>query len=770
VESTSFVGREHELLQLTQLLSRARLVTVTGTGGVGKTRLALQAVQQARPRFADGAHVVPLSALGNPALLLSTVSAALGLPALDADSVLPAILGYLRERRVLLFLDTCEHLLDACAALAETLLSEAPGVAVLATSRQPLDVAGETLFPLSPLSVPDPGARPRPGDAVDLFTQRASAASPAFAVTSDTVGDAVELCRRLDGIPLAIELAAVRLRTLTLKDLARQVPLQLAAGGRRGGDARHQTMERAITWSYDLCTAAERALWERLSAFAGSFGIEAAEDVGTGRDLSREEILPALIGLVDKSVLIREGPTRPRDPARYRMLDTIRDFGARRLEASGTQDDVRRRFIARYLAKSWSFVTHVLDDQQVPRFRELRAEHDSIRVALGYALDGPEPSGQCAELVVTLAWYWHAGGQYLEGIHWLDRLLQLYPATPADPAAEADSALTRILALTARCALGATGGRQGQSVQDGREALRLARQTGLELVVPQVRLFLTDALLVTGDYDAALELAAAARRGLEEAGDNLGLILLSFFMVNLYQLKGDFRQSDEWYRRAEGMLPDPGERWLTGWLHQMGGFTLFHLGEDKSAACAAALRQAISAKLDMGDIAGSAFAIELLACLEQRTGRYERGVWLTGAADSIWKSAVTRLAGNAVMEQGRQDFVDQARRHLGDRYDEVFAAGRRAPREQAMRFALADSADPPGQTHPTPGGRGTATRGLSAREREVAALAVTGLSNREIAERLIISKRTVDGHLEHIYAKLSLSSRAELAEWYRLRA
>jgi non-specific serine/threonine protein kinase len=285
-----------------------------------------------------------------------------------------------------------------------------------------------------------------------------------------------------------------------------------------------------------------------------------------------------------------------------------------------------------------------------------------------------------------------------------------------------------------------------------------------------VQLFLTDALLVTGDYDAALEMAAAARRGLEEAGDSLGLILLSFFMVNLYQLQGDFRQSDEWYRQAEGLLRAPGERWLTGWLHQMGGFTLFHLGEDKSAACAAALRQAISAKLDMGDIAGSAFAIELLACLEQRAGRYARGVWLTGAADSIWKSAVARLAGNAVMEKGRQNFVEQARRHLGDRYDEVFAAGRRAPREQAMRFALSDSADPPGQTRPRPGGRRTATSGLSAREREVAALAVTGLSNREISERLIISKRTVDGHLEHIYAKLGLSSRAELAEWYRLRA
>lgn len=771
------MGREHELAELTTLLSRSRLVTVTGTGGVGKTRLALEAAERAGRRFADGARVAALSGLATPALLPDAVAAALGLSGRCVFSGMDAVLQYLGPRKILLVLDTCEHLLDACATLAETLLQEAPGVTVLATSRQPLDVAGETVCPLSPLSVPAPGGSPVPGDAIDLFARRARTARPGFALTADNTDDAIELCRRLDGIPLAIELAAGRLRTLPLEKLAREIPLQAAgphavprqAGERRAGDRRagphpserrHQTMEAAIAWSYGLCTPTEQALWERLSVFAGPFGVDAAEVVCAGGGLPTEDILTTIISLVDKSVLNRDTPVSAKGPVRYLMLDTIRNFGAQRLEASADRDRVRGRLVARYLAKAHAFAAHLLDDEQVRRFHDLRAEHDSIRAALDYALEGQVSAGECVGLVADLCWYWHAGGQYQEGIHWIGRLLALFPA------ASPDAAPGRAIALAARCALGATGGQPEQAVADGREAIRLARQAGIEAIVLRARLYLTNALFLTGDYDAALESAAEARSGLEADDDRIGLIILSLYMTNLHQYKGDFRRSEEWYQRAARMLSAPGDRWLSGWLHLMGGYIRFWEGEDSQ--CAAALRQAISAKHEIGDIVGVAFGLDALACLEKRTGRYERGVWLIGAADSLWDRVVTRFAVSEVIQAIYEDFIATAREQLGaDRYDEVWTLGNRVPVDQAVRFALSDSADPPGRRADARPGAEVSTAGLTAREREIAALAGSGLTSREISECLVISRRTVDHHLAHVYAKLGVSSRTELTHWHR---
>lgn len=257
-----------------------------------------------------------------------------------------------------------------------------------------------------------------------------------------------------------------------------------------------------------------------------------------------------------------------------------------------------------------------------------------------------------------------------------------------------------------------------------------------------------------------METAAQARRGLEAGNDRLGLIILNLYLTSLYQLKGDYQRSLEWYQRAAGMLNVPGERWLTGWLHLTGGFTLYRLGKDTEAA--EAFRLAASAKHEIGDIAGVGFAFEGLAHREKRLGRTERGAWLMGAAGSLWDRAGARLAGIAVMKEMADDFVAAARMRLGpDRYDEVFAEGARAPLDRAVAFAVSDSARLPGhQAEEKPD-----AAGLSDREKEIALLAGAGLTNREIAEQLVISRRTVDSHMVHIYAKLGLSSRAELARW-----
>ena len=285
-EVTGFVGRQRELAVLDGLLGTARLVTVTGPGGVGKTRVALRAAARACGRFADGVCLAELGGLHDPDLLPHTVATCLGLPEQDARSQPDAIVDYLRGRQLLLILDSCEHLIGACAALAELVLRYAAQVTVLATSRQPMNVPGEHCCPVPPLPVPDPEAsRGRRGDAVELFAQRAAAATPGFAVTAANRRDVIRLCRRLDGIPLAIELATVQLRTLTLQQLSSRLEHRfgLLTGGRRVALAHQQTLRATTAWSHDLCSPDEQLLWARLSVFAGSFDFPAVEAVCAGR-------------------------------------------------------------------------------------------------------------------------------------------------------------------------------------------------------------------------------------------------------------------------------------------------------------------------------------------------------------------------------------------------------------------------------------------------------------------------------------------------------
>ncbi len=344
---SGFVGRSAELARADELLRRSRLVTITGCGGVGKTRLAVRAADAAAGGFGDGVHFADLSELRDPGLVAPVLAAGLALAGLDAPGAAPGptdldqLLACVRGRQLLLVLDTCEHLIDGCAEVAEIILREAPGVTILATSRQPLDAAGEATLVLGPLPVPGPGSDTAgQADAVELFAQRAAAAVPGFEVTPGNLADVIAVCGRLDGIPLAIELAALRLRALPLRQMAERIDdrLRLLTGGRRSGTPRHQTLRAAITWSYSLCTPAEQLLWARLSVFAGDFDIAAAEEVCAGDGLTAPQVVPAIISLVDKNVLVRcdkpdtrAVPGAPPPGLRSRMPGTMREFGAERL-------------------------------------------------------------------------------------------------------------------------------------------------------------------------------------------------------------------------------------------------------------------------------------------------------------------------------------------------------------------------------------------------------------------------------------------------------
>ena len=315
-EVSAFVGRTDELAALAGLLRRGRHVTVTGPGGVGKTRLALRAAADAANRYADGTRLVDLSGLADAALLPVAVAQGLGLHGRDPRPARAAVLDHLRGQRLLLILDTCEHLTAAVARFASQVLRETDGITILTTSRQPLHLAGEAVLRLGPLPVPDAGRDPGPGDAVELFATRAAAALPGFTISDAELPDVIRICRRLDGIPLGVELAAVRVRALPLAELADRLDASFSvlAGARRGAVPRHQTLQAAIDWSHGLCTEAERALWERLSVFAGSFDLAAARDVAACPLVPADQVGDVLAALVDKSVVLRPG--RPADGSR----------------------------------------------------------------------------------------------------------------------------------------------------------------------------------------------------------------------------------------------------------------------------------------------------------------------------------------------------------------------------------------------------------------------------------------------------------------------
>jgi predicted ATPase/DNA-binding CsgD family transcriptional regulator len=784
VETTGFIGREAELARLGSLLDEARLITVTGPGGVGKSRLALRAAAAAAPGFADGVCLVELSALREPGLLVHTVASALGLPEQSHGSHADAVLAHLCDRHLLLILDTCEHLIDACAMFAEAVIARAPRVTMLATSREPLDVSGENTCPIAPLPVPGLyelgddesawysqgpeevwGGRPPgraewgvvpPGDysgsAVDLFLQRAAAAVPGFTVTPGDLPDVIRVCQRLDGIPLAIELAAVRLRALPLGELASRLDQRLALLTSGHSGDRHRTLRDAIGWSYDLCTPAERVMWTRLSVFAGPFTMHAAEEVcadGPDDDL----VMPTVIRLVDKSVLARVDP--PGDaggqPTQYLMLDTIREFGAERLADRGTDcrtgGGSRDRFAARYLAMARYFRDHFLDDDQLARLRELRREHANVRAALEYALGDQGRAADGVELATALALYWRARGLVREGSYWLGRAAG---RAPEGSAARGRAMLERALLLTMQ-------GDTDEPLAAAAQGLALAAERGDTALAALGSLVRTTALRVAGRLAAAAESGDEARRQFTALGDQLGLTNLDIQLTYLALLNEDIEAALGHVERGLRRLGGSRERWLHANLYLLASLTLYLAGRDIESTWT--VTRALQVKQEIGDVLGVAFTLEILGWLAARSGSHQRAAWLLGGAEPLWERAGGRLAATASFERLHAEAVARCGDALGPkRFAELFARGVLHPAEAMIAFALNDAGDPEDEGS-------TKIRlpsQLTAREQEIAGLVAAGLSNRQIAEKLFISRRTVDAHLEHIFGKLGITSRVML--------
>ncbi|MFE7855964.1 ATP-binding protein [Streptomyces sp. NPDC057403] len=662
-ELDAFVGRSAELAGLARALDTARLVTVTGAGGVGKSRLAARAAALHAPR--DGVRRVELAPVRDPRFVDHAVAEALGLTDHTARPPREALLADLAGRQLLLVLDGFEHLVEACAGLVGELLRAVPGLRVLAAGRRPLGVPGERVFPLAPLGE---------DEAVRLLTERAALHG---VPVPDDDEDVRALCRRLDGIPLAVELAAGRLRALSPGQLLERLEdrFRLLTGGAPDGPARHRTLRLAIGWSHELCTPRERLLWARLSVFAGRFDLEAVEYVCAGHGLDADDVLDVLTELLAQSVVARE-----ETPAgvRYRMLDTVRAYGADWLEATGDAARLRRRHRDWYLGLAIWCELDWFSPRQDEVAARVEAELPNLRCALEHCLDEPEEAHLGQYLAGSLWFCWAGCGRLAEGRHWLEQVVRL------------DSGHDRSR-LKALWVLGYVAILQGDAVPALaalRECREEAERCGDPVAVAYAEHRTGCLALVTDDMPRAERMLRSALERYEEIGELNSNVLMGrveLAMARAFQgdLPGAVRMCEDVRRVCE----DHGERWTRTYALYVLAYAAWADGDPAGAR--ALLGDCLAGAHAFHDLLGSVLAVELLALVTAVEGDAAEAAVLQGAAGRMWPSVGLPLFGSAYFNAPHQLCETTARQRLGDeRYEECVREGARLAREAAVSRAL----------------------------------------------------------------------------------
>jgi predicted ATPase/DNA-binding CsgD family transcriptional regulator/Tfp pilus assembly protein PilF len=803
-EPNSFVGRERDLAELALLLGEVRALTLCGPGGIGKTRLALRLACELVPGFPGGAWLVELGDTDDPALVPLRVAAALGIRQEPGRPLTETIADALRPRPMVLILDTCEHVLDACATLVQQLLASCPSLRLIATSREPLRVRGETAWRVPPLALPAQFGELSDQDmaeheAIRLFAERAAAVRPGFRLGAENTGAVVRLCRTLDGIPLAIELAAARVRALSVEQIADRLTdrFQLLASGDRTAPPRQQTLRATVDWSYELLTGPEQVLLRRLSVFSG-WNLEMAERICAGDEISAPMVLGLLAALIDKSLVTLDAELD--SSARYRLLDTIREYAAVRLTASGEKTTVQgacRDYLLE-LVESTAARAFLRGDppwpERVAMYRRVHAERGNFVIALAVSLERGEAEAGL-RLCCALRSPWVAYGDVLEGAGWFDRFLkldgQLRPALRARALmlrAELAFELQDYAAVT-QCA---------QAGLDlGRTADGAGQAGGLRM--------LALASLRAGRHDEALASAEAAVAAARAAGDYWEEGLAQTTRAAILARLGRLNDAQRAYETALDVLRDNNGWGVAQALYGFGmlasarrdhAAALRHFGSalalyrpidarPEIARCLAgvgwvalaqgdlelarsSLTESMQLSLATGQRLPIARGLEALGVLALAEGDPARAVRLEGAGLALREA----VSGAAPASARVGAMFEAARQHLGaPAAAALLAEGRAMSRYDAIRYGTqallaAPPPDPEGSAGlpPAPAAAGAAAA-LTAREYQIAALIARGLSNRAIADELVISPLTVARHVANIFTKLGFSSRAQVAAW-----
>ncbi|MCV7400426.1 LuxR family transcriptional regulator [Mycobacterium fragae] len=885
---TSFVGRGSQMAEVRKLLAQNRIVTLTGAGGVGKTRLAVEVASQLAAEYADGVWYVDLAAITDPGLVPVVVARALGLPDQPGRSTIDTLTRFIADRQMLVVLDNCEHLLDACAELVASLLGAAPGLTLLATSREPIGVAGEATWRVPSLSTAD--------EAIELFADRARLAQPDFNLSDNNETLVAEICQRLDGMPLAIELAAARVRALSLAEILGSLHdrFRLLTGGARTAVRRQQTLRASVDWSHALLTEPERVLFRRLAAFMGGFDLEAAQAVAGDGDVERFQVLDLLTLLVDKSLVVAEHTS---GATRYRLLETVRQYAQEKLLESGEANSARTRHRDHYTALAAPLDDPVGRDYD-QRLEQAETEIDNLRAAFGWSTENSDTELALA-LASSLQPLWLARGRHREGLTWFDTALAdddaQHPGVAAAIRARAlaDRALLAVRMGTPESAdqaqqalaiareVGDPAALTGALIPCGyiaafndpevarryfAEAIDLARAAGDRWRLSQVLPWQAVAAIATGNPIATRAAAEEGRELAEAIGDRFDLRACRWCLGVAQMLQGDLAGASAQLTELVGEAKAAHDVLVEASALGTQGCLLAYQGDPGAARAVAdaageaasecgdihkglACRALAEAALAAGDIAVALDAIAVwphLSALAQTAGiRYRfraeaalaggdllearqaadeavttatGGTYLShalttrarvaiaqGDSEHAWRDAHDALACAADVEAyllipdileclavlaGEVESHREAARLLGAAhairqrmgtmrykvwnasYEASVAALRNAMGEKGFESAWTEGAALSIEEAIAYAQRGHGERkrpasgwaSLTPTERDVVKLVSEGLGNNDIATRLFVSPRTVQSHLTHVYAKLGLTSRVQLAQ------
>ncbi len=723
IQLTSFIGREREIEEVKRLLSETRLLTLTGVGGVGKTRLALQIAAQVLDEFKDGVWLVELAPVADPALVPQTVASALGAREQPGRPIMTTLIDFLRSKQLLLALDNAEHLIEACAQLADTLLRGCPNMRILATSREALAIAGETMWRVPSLSLPDlqrlpPVEQLMEFEAIRLFVERARAVLPGFKLTNQNAAAVAQICHQLDGLPLAIELAAARVNLLSGEQIAARLNdrFRLLTGGGRTTVPRHQTLRAVIDWSYGLLSNQDRILLRRLSVFAGGWTLEAAEAVCTGEGLDGYEPLDLLTHLASKSLVVTEAQD---EAHRYRLLETVRQYSREKLQESGEEAEARRKHFEWYLGLAELADRGLHGLSQAMWLDRLETDHDNLRAALEWCRARPDGSEELLSLAGRMLGFWTTRGYLTEGREWLEQALKTSknPNTAtharallgAGAIALAQGDMSRARACleeslntyrTLRdkrsignvvAVLGRTTMFQGdvstaQALWE--ESLAVARELNDKEGTVASLNHLARVDIVHGNYDLARSKLEESLLVARESGNKDSIAFAASASGELARCEGDYTRAAAFYEEDLALGRELGNHSsITRALGNL-GYVALHEGDLDQAA--RLFGEGLRECRRFGRIDRIAGYLWGLGGVAGAKGQGERGAVLFGAAQSLLE-AITIVAMDPADQFEFDRGMASLRAALGEtRFAEAWAGGRAMTLEQAIAYALSE--------------------------------------------------------------------------------